>query len=96
MLVREIGTNKVETIAESLARDTQKTGKAREMMKRNIVKNILSLKIKDAEEDVKANEFKYHQCKRNLSDDINEEIFPDFANSTKRLQKKNGLMERRN
>ena len=31
MLVREIGTNKVETIAESLARDTQKTGKAREM-----------------------------------------------------------------
>ena len=54
MLLRGLGTNKVESIAESLARDTDKTGVAKETKKRNFLKNIMTLKVKDAEEDVKS------------------------------------------
>ena len=78
MILKGLGTNKVESIAESLARDTNKTGKAKEAMKRNFLTNIMTLKAKDAEEDVKENEYKYHRSKRDLGKDINEEVLPRF------------------
>ena len=76
--LKALGTNKVESIVESLARDTDKTEKGKDAKKRNFLKNIMTLKVKDAEEDVKENEYKYHKCKKNLGKDINEEVLPRF------------------
>ena len=38
----------------------------------------MTLKGKDAEEDAKENEYKYHKCKKDLGKDINEEVLPRF------------------
>ena len=78
IFLKGVGTNKVEHIAESLAKDTGKTGLAKEIKKRLFLKNILSIKIMDADEDVKANEYEYHKCKKNLDSDISQNILPRF------------------
>jgi len=78
LLKKNLGTNKVESIAETLVKDTGKDGKEKEEKKRNFVRAIMNLKVKDAEESANVEDYKYHRSKRNLNNDINENTFRKF------------------
>ena len=88
IFLKGVGTNKVEHIAESLAKDTGKTGMAKEAKKKIFLKNILTVKIMDAEEDVKTNEHKYHKCKKDLGKNISQNILPIFRQFQLNIAKK--------
>ena len=64
MMNKNLGTNKVESVAETLVRDTGKEGRVKEEKKRTYVKTIMNLKVKDAEESVNVENHKYHQSKK--------------------------------
>ena len=78
LMNKSLGTNKVESVAETLVKDTDKDGKEKEEKKRTYVRTIMNLKVKDAEESVNVEDHKYHQCKRNLNKYINENTYRKF------------------
>ena len=88
IFLKGIGTNKVESIAETLAYDTGKTGEAKEAKRRSFLKSILTIKISDAEEDVKYNEHQYHKCKRDLTKTINQDLLIRFQRFNLNLAEK--------
>ena len=44
-------------------------------LRKIFLKSILTIKISDAEEDVKSSGHKYHKCKRDLTRTINLDLF---------------------
>ena len=75
LLKKDLVTNKVENISQTLVKDTDKVGKQKGEKKRTFVRTIMNLKVKYAEESANLEDYKYHRSKGNLNQDINENTF---------------------
>ena len=79
-------TNKAEIVARSVAKDCCFRNK--EHVKRKILNDIMKAKVEDAEDVVKAEDYKHHKMKKELSKEIpNTDIlrFQRFCNEEAQL-----------
>ena len=68
LLRRGIGTNKAEIVARSVAKDCCFRNK--EHVRRKILNYIMKAKVEDAEDVVKAEDYKHYKMKKELSKEI--------------------------
>ena len=84
MMRKGVGTNKAEVFAQKLAEDCSAKGeKTKEHLKNAFVRNIMKIKFKDAKDEAKVDDFKFHKQKKQVSKIVNratEERFRMCAN----------------